>query len=222
MPNLYPALARQEVVVHSPRHVRSIAELDNVELDAAAEAWQARARAAREDGLGYLHAFVNEGREAGASLAHSHSQLAWLSEPPPAIRAEDERDGCRMCTWLAEEQRDGTRIVHESDGLVAAAAYAGRLPYECLIAPIDHPGADAFDSDLLAPALRLLAATVRRLQGVEGRVPLNAWLHDAGHWHLELVPRLSILAGLELGAGIHINTLPPEEAAERLRGQAAA
>jgi UDPglucose--hexose-1-phosphate uridylyltransferase len=217
VPNLYPALARQEVVVHSPRHVRSIAELDDEEVGAVAEAWQARARAGREDGLGYLHAFVNEGREAGASLTHSHSQLAWLPELPPVLQREDA-GGCRTCDWLAEERRKDTRIVAEEGGLVAAASYAGRLPYECLIAPIGHPGGNAFDSELLAPALRLLAATARRLHVVEGRVPLNAWLHGGDHWHFELLPRMSILAGLELGAGIHINTLPPEEAAERLRG----
>jgi UDPglucose--hexose-1-phosphate uridylyltransferase len=70
---------------------------------------------------------------------------------------------------------------------------------------------------LLAPALRLLAEMVRRLHALEGPVPLNAWLHDGPHWHLELVPRLSVLAGLELGAGVYVNSLPSEEAAARLR-----
>lgn len=134
----------------------------------------------------------------------------------------EDADGCRACDWIAEERGAAARIVAERDGLVAAAAYAGRLPYECLIAPIEHPGEDALGSALLAPALRLLADTVRRLHAVEGRVPLNAWLHGGEHWHLELLPRLSILAGLELGAGIHINTLAPEEAAERLRSGVAA
>jgi UDPglucose--hexose-1-phosphate uridylyltransferase len=217
VPNLYPALERQEVVVHSPRHVRSIAELDPIEIEAVTEAWKARAAVARADGLGYLHAFVNEGREAGASLTHSHSQLAWLPERPPEIVAE-ERARCSVCAWLERQGSDGSRVVADRDGLVVFAAYAGRLPYECLLAPREHPERSAFESDLLAPALSLLAETARRLHGLEGRVPLNAWLHDGSHWHVELVPRLSIFAGLELGAGVYVNTLAPEQAAERLRG----
>src|SRR5205085_3415347 len=84
VPNLYRALERQEVVIHTPRHVRSLAELEEHEIDLVAEAWRRR----REDVPGgYVHAFVNEGRDAGASLPHSHSQLAWLAEPPPAVAA---------------------------------------------------------------------------------------------------------------------------------------
>jgi UDPglucose--hexose-1-phosphate uridylyltransferase len=216
VPNLYPAVERQEVVIHSPRHVRSIGELHADEIRAVAEAWRARAQAGRDDGLGYLHAFVNEGRDAGASLAHSHSQLAWLPERPPEVSAEEAAD-CRVCVWLGRELADGTRMVAEQDGVVAVAAYAGRLPYECLLAPREHPDGGAFGSGLLAPALALLAESVRRVHDLEGHVPLNAWLHNGAHWHLELVPRISILAGLELGAGVYVNTLAPEEAARRLR-----
>jgi UDPglucose--hexose-1-phosphate uridylyltransferase len=217
VPNLYPALERQEVVMHTPRHVRSVAELEPHEIAAVAEAWRERAGVARREGLGYLHAFVNEGTDAGASLAHSHSQLAWLPEPPPLVVEERGDAVCRVCDWLARELEDGTRVVGERGGVVLLASYAGRLPYECLLAPRDHPAGSAFDSALLAPALAVLADTVRRVHGLEGRVPLNAWLHDGEHWHLELVPRISVLAGLELGAGVYVNTLAPEEAAERLR-----
>ena len=216
VPNLYPAFERQEVVVHTPRHVRSIAELEADEIAAVAEAWRDRARAGLADGLGYLHAFVNEGREAGASLAHSHSQLAWLPERPPAVTVE-EGDGCRVCDWLERELAAGARVVVERDGLVLLAAYAGRLPYECLLAPREHAGGSAFESKLLPPALGLLAGAVGRLHDLEGRVALNAWVHNGDHWHLELLPRISVLAGLELGAGVYVNTLAPEDAAARLR-----
>src|SRR5581483_8150799 len=76
VPNLYPALERQEVVVHGHEHRRSLAELGDGVLDLVAEAWQRRAR----DAGGIVFAIVNEGHEAGASLPHSHSQLAWLPE----------------------------------------------------------------------------------------------------------------------------------------------
>ncbi|HEY7197112.1 MAG TPA: DUF4921 family protein [Gaiellaceae bacterium] len=219
VPNLYPAIERQEVVVHTPRHVTSIAELDPAEVGAVAGAWSDRAGAARDEGFAYVHAFVNEGREAGSSLPHSHSQLAWLREPPPAVAAETRRadDGCATCEWIAAELADGTRVLREAEGLALLTAYAGRLPYEMLVASAGHPAGSAFDSAQLPTALELLVDAARRLRAVEGPVPLNAWLHDGDHWHLEIVPRISVLAGLELGAEIYVNTLAPEEAAERLR-----
>ena len=91
-----------------------------------------------------------------------------------------------------------------------------RNPYELLVAPLD-PEAAAFESPLLAPALKLAAEGVRRLHALEPDAPLNAWVHDVPWWHIEIFPRLSVLAGIELGAGAYINTLPPEEAARRLR-----
>ena len=194
VPNLYPALERQEVVVHSRRHIRSIADAEDDELELVAEAWRRRAA----DEPGYVFALLNEGRDAGASLAHSHSQLVWLREPPPARvppRAEP---------------------VFEQDGVVVACPWASRVPYETVIAPTE-PEAEALESKRLALALKLLAEIVRRLQRLEGHVPLNAWLEQSpDDWRLVLFPRLTILAGLELGAGIHVNTLPPEEAAARL------
>jgi UDPglucose--hexose-1-phosphate uridylyltransferase len=198
-PNLYPALERQEVVAHSPVHKRSLAELDDEEVELVAEAWQRRAH---DVGRGYVHAFVNEGRDAGASLPHSHSQLAWLPETPPAVAGEGDVDP--------------GEVVLERDGLVAGCPPAGRVPYEVVVAP-ERPEADPFSSDLLAPALRLLVEVVRRLRRLEGPVPLNAWLHHGRSWHLELLPRLGVLAGLELGAGVYVNALPPEEAAQALR-----
>lgn len=196
VPNLYPALERQEVVVHSRRHVRSLAELEGDEPELIAEAWQRRAAAVP----GHVHALVNEGRDAGSSLPHSHSQLVWLPEPPPP-RARPRLEQFR-----------------EEGDLVAGCPWASRLPYETVIAPRARDPS-GIQSTLLGAAVRLLAEIVRRLVALEGPVPLNAWLeHDERDWRLVLLPRLTILAGLELGAGIFVNTLPPEEAAQRLSG----
>jgi UDPglucose--hexose-1-phosphate uridylyltransferase len=196
VPNLYPALERQEVVVQSPDHVRSLAELGDDQLELVAEAWQRRRADLRH---GYLMALVNEGRQAGASLPHTHSQLAWLPETPPP---EPERDG---------------EAIAERDGLAAWCPRVSRLPFEAAIAPTASEP-DGFVSDLLGPALRLLADLVRRLHRIAGAVPLNAWLHnhDAG-WRIVLLPRLSTIAALELGAGLWINTVAPEDAALALR-----
>jgi UDPglucose--hexose-1-phosphate uridylyltransferase len=200
VPNLYRALERHEVVVHSPRHVRSFAELREEEIDLVAEAWRLRREAVPD---GYVHAFVNEGRDAGASLAHSHSQLVWFHDPPPAVAEE-------------QGELDPGELVLERDGLLLGCPPASRLPYELVIAPTGG-AADGLRSELLAPALHLLAEGIRRLQRLEGPVPWNAWLHNGRRWHLEVVPRLAVLAGLELGAGIYVNSLPPEQAAAALR-----
>ena len=200
VPNLYPAFERQEVVIHGPEHVHSIGALSDATIDLVAEAWQRRAR----DNGGICFPLINEGHEAGASLPHSHSQLAWLPAPAPAV--------------VAERGLPEVIGVVECDGVTAGCPVAGRVPYEVLIAPSDSE-ADGLRSDLLAPALRLLAEIVRRLQRVRGEplVPLNAWLHDGPHWHLELFPRTTRLAGLELGAGVYVDAVAPEIAAAELR-----
>ena len=214
VPNKYPAFERQEVVVHSPEHKRSLAELDREQLDLVAEAWRLRAEAARVQGT-YLFAGVNEGRAAGASLLHSHSQLVWLSEEPPVPSAE-RGESCRLCEYLERELADGARVVEERGGLVLLCPYASRSPYECLIAPLEHEE-DGYGPRLGA-GLDLVAEALRRLGTLGGQRPMNLWLHEAGHWHIELLPRLNVYASLELGAGHYINTLAPEQAAADLRG----
>ena len=214
------ARGRQEVVVHSPRHVRTLADLSLRELEHVAEAWQARAATAREEGFAYVHALVNEGRAAGASLQHSHSQLIWLEEEPPLVSqersAQEAEGGCILCRVLAGELEQRIRVVSERDGLVLLCPFAGRQPYELLVAPRECQD-DPFESRDLGTALGLVAEGIRRLRIAEGPTPVNVWLHAAGHWHLEVLPRLTILAGLELGSWYFVNTLAPESAAGVLR-----
>jgi UDPglucose--hexose-1-phosphate uridylyltransferase len=214
------AVGRQEVVVHSPRHVRTIADLGLRELELVAEAWQARAATARDAGFPYVHALVNEGAGAGASLPHSHSQLVWLEGEPPLVaderRAQAEEDGCVVCRVLAEEREQRIRVVGERDGIVLLCPFAGRQPYEMLAAPLECEG-DPFRSARLGAALTLAAEGVRRLREAEGDVPLNLWLHAGAHWHVEIMPRFGVLAGVELGSGYFVNTLAPESAAGMLR-----
>jgi UDPglucose--hexose-1-phosphate uridylyltransferase len=211
VPNLYPAVERQEVVVHSPRHVRTFAELEDGEADLVAEAWRRRFAAAAEQGFPYVHAMINEGRFAGASLAHSHSQLVWLREPPPAVEHERVENGCAVCDLLESEGLE----VAELAGLRAICHRVGRGPYELLLAPLRHESEPAEDLDAL---MRLLRDAVRRLRALEGPAPWNAWLHVGPHWHVEVLPRLTVFAGLELGAEIYVNVVAPEAAAAALRG----
>ena len=194
VPNLYPALERQEVVIHGPAHVASFGDLPDSTVDLVAEAWQRRAR----DVGGHCFPFLNEGDAAGASQRHSHSQLAWLPE-------------ARLMGDLPAHMP-----VLERDGLLLACPQAARAPYEALIAPLEAERS-GLTSALLAPALRLVAAMVRRLHELAGPdLPLNAWLLDGTPWRLELLPRTTRFAGLELGANVFVTTLTPEAAAEAL------
>jgi UDPglucose--hexose-1-phosphate uridylyltransferase len=213
VPNLYPALERQEVVIHSPQHVRTFADLDDDQLGLVAAVWTSHlAGLAETEGFPYVHAMINEGRFAGASLAHSHSQLVWLREPPPAVAAE-RRSGCAVCELLAHHE---LHVGQRDNGVVAIAHPAGRVPYELLIASRSHDSAGW--GSRLAAALELLRDSIRALRALEGPVPWNAWLHLGPHWHLEVVPRLTVFAGLELGAEIYVNVVEPEAAAAELRG----
>jgi UDPglucose--hexose-1-phosphate uridylyltransferase len=200
VPNLYPAFERQEVVIHTPDHLRSFADLPKPQAALVAEAWQRRIETARDEGFGYVHALINEGRLAGASLQHSHSQLVWLREEPPAVSAED---GGGLSELLA---RDELRVL-EQDGAVAVVHHAGAAPYESLVA-----------GGTLADRLGAVRELVRRLRELEGPFAWNAWLHAKEPKHVHFVPRLTALAGIELGAGVYVNVVPPERAAERLRG----
>jgi UDPglucose--hexose-1-phosphate uridylyltransferase len=214
VPNLYPAFEHQEVIVHTPRHVRTLAELVDEELEPIAEAWHNRLGAAHDAGFDYAFLLFNEGREAGASLPHTHSQLVWLRDAPPEVKRELPRlaeGACALCEVLADE----TLEIAVDGELSLRAAPAGRAPYEALIAPRSHDAEPSLED--LVSAVRLLRRTVSRLRDVEGPTPVNAWLHHGAHWHFEVVPRMPVLAGLELGGGIFVNWLPPEEAAVRLR-----
>src|SRR5471032_3216007 len=154
VPNLYPALERQEVVIHGPEHVHSIGELAATTLDLVAEAWQRRAH----DAGGICFPFINEGQDAGASLPHSHSQLAWLPAAPPAAAGEH---------GLPE-----LVPVLERDGLIAGCPVASRVAYELLVYP-ERAEPNGLESDLLGPALRLVAELAGRLHRVrDGFVPI--------------------------------------------------
>jgi UDPglucose--hexose-1-phosphate uridylyltransferase len=199
VPNLYPAFERQEVVIHTPEHVRSFADLSDAQVAVVAEAWQQRIDAALDEGFAYVHALINEGRLAGASLPHSHSQLVWMREEPPALSGEDAHG---LDVLLGRQE---LRVL-EHGGATAVAHHAGAAPYESLVA-----------GGMLADRLGAVRLLVSRLRELEGPFAWNAWLHAREPKHVHVVPRLTALAGIELGAGLYVNVLPPEVAAERLR-----
>jgi UDPglucose--hexose-1-phosphate uridylyltransferase len=216
VPNKFPAIPGQEVVIHGPAHVLSFAELPAGVLETTAEAWRAR-RAAHADAA-WTAVAVNEGPAAGASLDHSHSQIVPLPEIPPAVQAQAEAlsDECALCWALGVED---ARTVHHAGGLRTIAPAWSRFAYELWIAPDAHAAEPGWKE--LATAL---ADAVRRLQAVVGTdLAWNCVVYaapaglDRWHWHAEVWPRLTVPAAAELGAGLWINIVDPDVAATELR-----
>ena len=214
MPNKYPAFPGQEVVVHGPGHVTSLAAVEPHVRDALGAVWDDR-RAAHPDAAFVLVA-VNEGAAAGASLDHSHSQIVPFPTTPPELSTESAAfaRACPLCPIPSD-------AVHADDGLVTFCPPWGRMPYETWIAPVAHEPVAAF-----TPALvRALTDAVVRLRMVFGPdLAWNAMLHDAPagagdfHWHVEILPRVTVPASVEFGAGIWVNVVDPDRAAAELSG----
>jgi UDPglucose--hexose-1-phosphate uridylyltransferase len=227
VPNKYPALVgMHEVIVHSPAHEAELEDLGDEGLLEVLEVWRRRISAQLADGAAAATLIVNRGAGAGASLTHPHAQLFGTPIVPPLLldellefeRHHNRYGGCVLC---AEIDGAGDRLVHA--GAVAAwVPTATRFPGELWLAPREHE-ADLRNADLkpLAASLRLALLAV---QTATGGAPLNLWLHTSPaelrgsfHWHIEVAPRLSALAGLELGADIAVVTVEPAAAAEALR-----
>jgi len=255
VPNKYPALASvgdisqpigsayvpqrgvgaHEVIIESPSHCLSMAELDDGQLEDVLRAYRERSIALQNDQLWQsILIYKNEGSAAGATLEHVHSQLLALPIIPREINHEwralvshhDATKGCLYCEMLDRERGDGRRIVFESAAFIGFCPFASRFPFEISLMPKKHSPVFEATAD---EELRQLAVMLRQsLQGLAAIVdaPLNYVLHSAPlrepkreryHWHLEILPRISKIAGFELASGYYINTVAPESAARRLR-----
>jgi UDPglucose--hexose-1-phosphate uridylyltransferase len=223
-----PALGAHEVIVNSPKPVVSLADLEPAEVALALDAWRERMRA--HAGAACRHLIVNEQQVAGASLPHTHAQLYALAFVPAEIARERERFGAYATRTMGanllgdlvqEEVRKRERIVAIDEEAVLMAPYASRVPFQLLLAPrrprmrFEDDGPTG--AELLHQALHRLG---RRLGAVP---PLNMWVRSAPQgaehfcWRIDILPRLTHLAGLELGAGVNLNIVAPEHAAAQLR-----
>ena len=223
-----PACGAHEVLINSPEPVVSLSELEVEQVAVAAEVWRARMRSHAD--ASYVHLIVNERREAGASLPHTHAQLYALDFVPAAIARERERfgeyatrtmGGNLLADLVQEEVRRRERIVAIDADTVLMAAYAGRVPFQLMIAP-RTPRA-RFEDDGPTGAAMLHGALRRLARRLGSSPPLNLWIRTAPRgaehfsWRIDILPRLTHLAGLELGAGVNLNIVAPERAAAELR-----
>jgi UDPglucose--hexose-1-phosphate uridylyltransferase len=223
-----PAQGAHEVIVNAPDPVISLSELRPEQVEAAMEVWRERIRTHRE--ASYVHLIVNERREAGASLPHTHAQLYALDFVPAAIARERERFGAYasrtmggnlLADLVQEEVRRRERIVAIDDESVLMAPYGARVPFQLMIAP--RTPRQRFEDDGPLGARMLHDALTRLARRLSSSPPLNLWVRTAPRgseyfcWRIDILPRLTHLAGLELGAGVNLNIVSPEQVAAELR-----
>ncbi len=234
-----PGKGRHEVIVETPEHAASLATLSEAQVRQVLEMYVRRFRAlARADGsVRQVVLFRNHGRRAGTSLTHPHSQIVAAPVVAPETRwrlAEEqaffETNGrCGVCHVLERELESGERVVHAGGRFVTLAPYASRVPYHLQIVPRRHcaafPDVEAAELDALAGQLRATLGALHSALGdpdynlVVMTPPLDQVHRHASHWFIDLLPRLTIPAGFELGSGIVVNVQAPERAAAELRAR---
>jgi UDPglucose--hexose-1-phosphate uridylyltransferase len=231
-----PGVGEHELIIECPTHKASPTSLTDVEFRDVLLAYRDRVAALSADPRwAYVTVFKNVGAEAGASLAHLHSQVVATPFVPEAVQAEldgaavyHRREGrCIFCDIVRQEIAAGARVVARTRRFLAVAAYAGRFAYETWVLPMVHDSRyEAITDDLAAELAGLMKTVLGKLDGVLGHPAYNYYLHTGPargvnlphyHWHLELAPRTARAAGFEWGAGCFINAVLPEAAAAELR-----
>jgi UDPglucose--hexose-1-phosphate uridylyltransferase len=226
-----PGVGVHEVVIEAPHHEASISALPVEHVRDVFAVYRDRlALHGADRRLRHVQVFKNHGAPAGASVEHVHSQILATGRIPLEIEAELDRAAtyhaphgdCVYCDLLDRELAAGERIVLESEHVVAFAAWAGRFPYETWVLPRRHAASyERLSNAELTDLAGVMRTVLRRLSAVAGDPAYNYVLHTTAaepfHWHWEILPRLTGIAGYELATGCYLNPLPPEEAAERLR-----
>ncbi len=191
---------------------------------------------AKDPRIAYVSVFHNWGERAGASIRHPHCQMIAISVVPPDIfhslagstRHFKKTGSCVHCEIIRFEMEAAERIIFANNGAVVFAPFASREPFEIRIFPTRHSSyfEDAEESEILCVAEALRSA----LRLLEKRFPginYNFFIHTAPvkdkakcghyHWHIEIIPKISISAGFELGTGIEITSVSPEESVSSIR-----
>ena len=234
--DMMSGIGAHEVIIESPRHIQSLTSLDNGNVEEVLLCYRDRLIDLKNDKrFVYGLLFKNVGASAGASLDHTHSQLIVTPIVPQLVANEmanaktfyQQRERCLFCDMIQQEIDTNSRLVISTDNFVAFAPFASRFPFEIWILPKKHEShfenLQKFELDELA---KVLKDALTRLETALDLPPYNYIIHsapfningsDSFHWHIEIIPRLTNIAGFEWGTGFYINPMPPEQAAETLR-----
>jgi UDPglucose--hexose-1-phosphate uridylyltransferase len=238
MYDMMQGIGAHEVIIETTDHLKRLADLNKEDIEDILWAYRDRVLDLKKDPrFRYVLIFKNQGRAAGASLSHSHSQLIATPIVPKRVMEElkgaseyyEYKERCVFCDILSQELTDKVRIIGENEDFVAITPFASRFPFETWIIPKIHEAhfeeARKHEYTLLA---ELLKDVMGRLKGTLKEPPYNYVIHTAPyvedyskeyHWHIEIMPKLTRVAGFEWGTGFYINPTPPEAAAKFLRGE---
>lgn len=256
VPNKYPALiiegdldkqgeglydrmsgiGAHEVIIESPEHDAVFATLPTGHLAMVFQAFRDRIRdLERDPRFRYVMVFKNQGRAAGASLEHSHSQLVALPILPRMIVSELDgalsyykyKERCIYCDIIRQELQQDIRVVCQNEFFITTTPFAPRTPFEMWVLPKHHASSFSMENNYRLEALAdIVSQSLKRLDACIPNVPYNFVLHteplrstdlEYYHYHFEIVPKLTSIAGFEWGTGFYINPMPPETAATYLR-----
>lgn len=229
-------IGAHEVIIETPDHKAALADLPSKQIEDVLWAYRDRMVDLRRDSrFRYLLVFKNHGAAAGATLEHTHSQLIALPIIPTSVLGEINgcrshflhKERCIYCDIVRQELEDTDRLVTQNSEFVVITPFAARFPFEMWILPKRHAAyfeeSQKTQVELLA---RILSEALRRMDRVLARPAYNFILHtsplhektgDFYHWHIELIPKLTQVAGFEWGTGFYINPVKPEESAKFLR-----
>ena len=234
--DLCNGVGAHEVIIETPDHQRQMGDLTLEEMGAVIRAFKARSLDLRGDRrLKYTLIFKNTGLSAGASLDHTHSQLIALPIVPKRVQEEltgaaryfEFRDRCPFCDMLSQELQDDERLIADNRSFAAFCPFVSSFPFEMWLLPKEHRADFAqIGPEEITDFARLLKEMLSRMRTALGNPAYNFIIHTAPigpqereeyHWHVELIPKLTKVAGFEWGTGFYINPTPPELAAKFLR-----
>jgi UDPglucose--hexose-1-phosphate uridylyltransferase len=229
-------IGAHEVIIETPEHMQTLGTMPEKRIEDLFWAYRDRVLDLRRDvRLKYVLLFKNHGEAAGQPLEHTHSQLIALPVVPKRVHEEIDgakryyefKERCAYCDIVSHELDDGSRLVLETDHFVAISPYAARFPFETWIVPRLHNShAEAMSHAEIEDVARVLRSILRRIDTALEEPPYNLVVHSAPvqetaslhyHWHIEVIPKLTHVAGFEWGSGFYINPTPPEESAKFLR-----
>ncbi len=228
-------IGAHEVIIEASEHNLSLATMPLKSVEDVLWACYLRLNDLKKDRrFRYVLIFKNEGEDAGASLEHSHTQIIALPIVPTLVKQEIDsaeqyfhfKERCIFCDVINQELEDGKRVIYENKNYLALAPFAPRAPFETWILPKNHESAfypPDKNFSMLADIMQRILKQIDRILDIP---PYNFIVHtspfydednDYYHWHIEIMPKLTKIAGFEWGSGFYINPTPPEEAAKFMR-----
>lgn len=224
-----------EVIVETDDHQMSLSTMPLKAAEDVLWAYHQRLTDLKKDSrLKYALIYKNEGETAGASLEHTHSQLIALPIVPKLVKEElttskqyfENKERCIFCDIINQEIEDRKRITYENSDYIALAPFAPRSPFETWILPKKHASLFSPVNGSFSGLADALQKVLRQIEKILDAPPYNFMIHTSPfkedlneyyHWHIELIPKLTKIAGFEWGSGFYINPTPPEEAAKFMR-----